>query len=41
MDSENNFPAEFLSDAHIQFMVEYVQQSQQSEQAAIDAFLKG
>jgi hypothetical protein len=40
IECENNFPADFLSQAHLDFMVGYLELMQQSEQAAIDAFLK-
>jgi hypothetical protein len=39
MDTENNF-SEFLSDTHIQYMLEYVQRAQEREAAVTDAFLR-
>lgn len=40
MDCENNFAAEFLSSAHLDFIVGYLELERQREQAAIDALLK-
>jgi hypothetical protein len=40
METENNFDPEFLSDAHREYILEFVRQSEEKEQAAVDKFLK-
>jgi hypothetical protein len=39
METESSW-SECLSDGHIQFLLEFVRQSEEREQAAIDQFLK-
>ena len=38
MDTENNFPAEFLSQAHLDFMMGYMELEAQKDQAVLKDF---
>lgn len=40
METENNFDPEFLSDSHMEYILEFVRQAEEKERAAIDQFLK-
>jgi hypothetical protein len=40
IEAENNFPPDFLSQAHLDFMVGFLEIQAQREQAVIDAFLR-
>jgi hypothetical protein len=40
IQTENTFPADFLSQTHLDFMVDYLELMQQKEAAVIDQFLK-
>ena len=39
MESENNFPPDFLSQAHLDYVLGYIELEEQTASAVIDNFL--